>query len=206
MTVVSVVVGADPEVLKFGLSDGSSFFIRTSYLSDPSAVPEPGGELDEDSELALRAAGDAYLAERAALRLVAGREHTLRNLALKLRQRGFTEGALRRPLERLQSAGLVSDLRFAELWLASRIARKAEGRSLLSAGLRARGISRETAERALAAVVDEETEAALVRRYLSEQSGASAFDLDSSAGKRSARQLLRKAGFSAPAIRIAFGD
>lgn len=202
MTVLSVVVGADPEVLKVGLSDGSSFFIRASYLPDPSAVPQSGIELDEDAERVLRAAGEAYLAERAALRLVAGREHSLRALALKLRQRGFSDDALRLPLERLQAAGLVSDLRFAELWLASRIARKTEGRSALSAGLRARGVSRETAEQALSAVLDEETEAALVRRFLSERADASAAAADS-AGDRAARRLLRGAGFSNAAIRAA---
>jgi regulatory protein len=198
VTVLSVVVGADPEVLKVGLSDGSSFFIRVSYLPDPSSAPRSGFELDEDAERVLRAAGDAYLAERAALRLVAGREHTLRALALKLRQRGFSDDALHLPLERLQAAGLVSDLRFAELWLASRIARKAEGRSALSAGLRARGVSRETAEQALSAVLDEETEASLVRRFLSERADASSAD---SAGDRAARRLLRSAGFSSAAIR-----
>lgn len=200
MTVVSVVVGADPEVLKLGLSDGSSFFVRASYLPPPSAAPLPGSELDEDAERELRAAGDAYLAERAALRLVAGREHTLRALALKLRQRGFSDEAMRLPLERLQAAGLVSDLRFAELWLASRIARKAEGRSALSAGLRSRGVSREVAERALAAVLDEETEASLVRRFLSEHADAS-FSAAEGEGVRSARRLLRSAGFSSAAIR-----
>lgn len=190
MTVLSVVEGAVWGVLKVGLSDGSSFFLRSDYLEDPSSPPAVGEDLDEESERALRAAGTATLVESVALRLIAGREHSRRALAVKLLQRGFPEEALRAPLDRLQAKGLLDDRRFAELWLSSRLARRAEGPVKLVAGLRARGVSREDASAALRAVLDAETELSLARRFLEQL-----------APTEDSRRKLREAGFSSDAIR-----
>jgi SOS response regulatory protein OraA/RecX len=58
-------------------------------------------------------------------------------------------------LDRLESEGLLSDLRYAETWMRQRIRRHPEGPRSLAAALAARGVSRDASREALAAVFDE---------------------------------------------------
>lgn len=200
MTVVSVKLGADPEVLNVGLQDGSSFFIRTSYLDIPAlaAFLAPGKELTEEEESTLVRAGDRFRAEHSSLRLISLREHSRAELELKLRKRGFGDRDTAIVLDRLVEEGLVDDERYAELWVESRVVRKNEGPMVLIARLRAHGVSREIARTVVSRVVGEEVEVSLVRRFLAAEGGIPSRE------DPALRERLRKAGFSSQSVREAF--
>jgi len=84
----------------------------------------------------------------AALRLLARREHSYRELSQKLRQRGWPEPELEQVLSDLAEQGLQSDERFVESFVRSR-AQKAYGPMRIRAELGQRGIERAQIDRAL---------------------------------------------------------
>lgn len=86
-----------------------------------------------------RAAGSDGLLDTA-LRLLARREHSLRELRTKLRLRGHQDSAIEAVLKELAARGLVSDERFAEAFLRSRLER-GQGPLKIRAQLRERGVA-----------------------------------------------------------------
>ena len=93
------------------------------------------------------AAGATELAARA-LRLLAAREHSAQEVRRKLLRSG-SAAAVADVVERLARDGLLSDERFAESYVRSCIER-GQGPLKIRAGLLARGVAGELAERALA--------------------------------------------------------
>ncbi|MDR1618170.1 MAG: regulatory protein RecX, partial [Treponema sp.] len=91
MIVVSVKTGAETELKRVELSDGSLFLLRACYLSGHFSGDcfAGGDEISAAGEEALRFAAACFRAERAALRLVARAEQTVRGLSRKLERRGF---------------------------------------------------------------------------------------------------------------------
>jgi len=114
MTVQSVKTGADPEVLKVGLSDGSLFYIRTVYLDPPFPLDRTTAlpwELTEEEGQDILFAGECFRTERAALRLIARAEQASFALARKLERKGYAEAAIRMVMKRLEVLRLVDDQR-----------------------------------------------------------------------------------------------
>jgi len=68
-------------------------------------------------------------------------------------------------LERLERLGLVDDLRFAQAWIADRQAVRPRSKIRLAQELAAKGISRDVADQALAAV-DLESEVVVLRKLI----------------------------------------
>jgi regulatory protein len=173
MTVVSLKAGtgagSTPQVLRIGLSDGSLFSFKLPYLPAElrdEGVFSPGRDLSSTEEDACRFAAACYRTERAALRLVARAEQTRRGIARKLEIRGFTPSCIRAVVTYLGDLEIISDERYAVLWLHARLARSAEAPRKLLAGLCRRGISSRAAEEALKKVLDFQTESALLKGYL----------------------------------------
>jgi regulatory protein len=153
-------------------------------------------KLDADGEAALRFAAAAFKAERAAFRLVAARERTRRALSMKLRAKEHPEEVIRVVVDRLGDLGYVDDVRFAELWVRSRISKKPEGRVRLIAGLRARGVSGRDAEAAVARALSGGAEILLARQALQRIGGTPA----------ERAKKLYAAGFSGASIRAALRE
>jgi len=86
---------------------------------------------------------------RAAMDLLARREHSRAELARKLRQRGAGAELIDTALERLSEEGLLSDERFLESFIRSR-ANAGYGPLRIREELNQRGLPRATVERALA--------------------------------------------------------
>lgn len=86
-----------------------------------------------------RTAGSDGLLD-SALRLLARREHSLRELRAKLRLRGHEAATIEAVLEELAARGLVSDERFAEAFLRSRLER-GQGPLKIRAQLQERGVA-----------------------------------------------------------------
>jgi regulatory protein len=99
---------------------------RAASLADADA---PMTDLDTTREL-----------RQAALALLARREHSTFELARKLRTRGFSQSDLDPVLSSLQANGLLSDERFVEMFVRSRISR-GQGPLKIRAELRERGIA-----------------------------------------------------------------
>lgn len=110
---------------------------------------------DDGSRLAVR---------QTALKLLARREHSRRELAAKLRQRGYPEQDLCSVLDELEGEGLLSEQRFTEAYIASR-SQRGYGPTRIRAELRERGVAGDIIEQQLAgAGVDWAALAESVRR------------------------------------------
>lgn len=91
---------------------------------------------------------DARALHEAAIRLLTRREHAAAELAAKLEQRGFERAAAEEQVAELARAGLQSDQRFAEGYVAERMER-GDGPVKIRGGLEARGLAREAVDTAL---------------------------------------------------------
>lgn len=91
---------------------------------------------------------DAAELSAQAMRMLAVREHSTRELRRKLRQRRGEEAVVEAVLERLTADGMLSDGRFVEAYVRSRIER-GQGPIKIRAGLVERGVSGGLVEEAL---------------------------------------------------------
>jgi regulatory protein len=194
---------ADSSLMRIGLSDGSLFSFKTVYLPpdfplDSRAVP--GAEISAEEAAVLRFAAGCYRAERAALALVARAEQTRFGLKGKLERKGIDAACIRAALDYLEEIDIVSDKRFAELWLDSKLRHIGAGRGgklcprKLLSSLLGRSIPMDIAQKALSAALNPETERVLLDSYI-----AGTFP-DFEGDDFSIRQRLREAGFSSAAI------
>ena len=180
------------------LSDGSLFSFRNCYLpADVKPDITEGSEITAAEETAFRFASACLRAEKTALHLIARAEQCTRGLTRKLEKRGHDAACVKAAVSRLIELNLLDDLRFARLWLESRMYLTRSPRRLLSA-LAGRGIDRDTAEAALKSVLDEETELAMLSRFAKKHSRK--------ALKQPLKYLLKSEGFSPQAIQKYFDD
>ncbi len=140
-------------------SDGERLILRAETVERTGL--RVGAPLDDDARARIEAEEARLAAHETALRLLAHRPRGERELALRLRQRGFAAELAEAEVARLRRAGLLDDERFARAWVESRAPR---GRRLLRHELRARGVAGELADAATAGVDDRATALALARR------------------------------------------
>jgi regulatory protein len=108
-------------------------------------------------------AADPAACERAALDLLARREHSRRELERKLGARGFAEEIVTPALDALEESGELASARFTESFIRARAA-KGQGPARIRAELAERGIDREQAAELLnAAGIDWAAVASSVR-------------------------------------------
>ena len=202
MTITSIKSESSGDQRRIELSDGSLFSFRICYLPPvPTAMAE-GSEISAVEEAAFRFASACLRAEKAALRLIARAEQCTLGLARKLEKRGHETACVNAALSRLIELKLVDDLRFARLWLESRLRLTRSPRRLLSS-LAGRGIDREDAQFALKTVLDEETELALLTRFAEKHSRKAA---NRRVEGRSLKYLLKSEGFSPQIIQQFFDN
>jgi regulatory protein len=134
--------------------------------------------------------------EQAALRLVARAEQTVYGLSCKLEQKGYSASCVRAVVSRLNELGIVSDSRYAELWLNSRLTLGGDSPRRLNAALCNKGIDHDVVSAALKAVLNLEKETFLIRRFLEKKRLSS----ESDEARRSLKQMLRAEGFSLMAL------
>jgi regulatory protein len=121
--------------------EGSSFFISIPQFSLLGL--REGQELTEPQFLALLAQVEAVLCRAKALAALAAREHSRFELQTKLVQKGFSGAVATQELAKLEEEGLLSDCRFARVFIESRQRRNPEGRFILQARLTEHGVSQE---------------------------------------------------------------
>ncbi|HXS80692.1 MAG TPA: regulatory protein RecX [Gammaproteobacteria bacterium] len=96
------------------------------------------------------AAVDEPACKRAALELLARREHSRRELTRKLAERGYADEVISRVLAELERTGALADARFTDSFVRSRIA-KGKGPQRIRAELAQRGIANDEADDGLRA-------------------------------------------------------
>lgn len=138
-----------------------------------------------------------------AVRLLARREHARAELARKLAERGFDDGATQAALDRLESQHYLSDERFAGQFVRER-SQRGQGPLKLRAELYRRGLDEAVIDRAIEAA--EADWWALAREVRQRRFG------DDRPAPRDQRERARQArfleqrGFSAAQVRAALND
>lgn len=122
----------------------------------------PGDEIDEAAWLDRVAAAQFADAYEAALSSLDRSARTAHDLASALRRRGIVQPAIDAVLARLTENGLIDDARYAQR-MAELQASKPVGLYAFKRKLRARGISDDDAEEALAAFDDDQQRTAALR-------------------------------------------
>jgi regulatory protein len=202
MILESLKAGSGEGVFEFGFSDHKPLAVDLSYLDLPFGEIDywyAGKDLSLEEEEGLLFAASCHGAQKRALDLVHRAEQTRQGLTWKLEQKGWDPSCVKAVVSRFTALELVSDARYARLWLQSRLDRKSgkahSPRSLL-ASLLGRGIRQETAREALKETLNPETEERLLRRFLEDRGGEASGD-----GKPSfPRSRLRYEGFSPETI------
>ena len=200
------------------VGEGHSLFVRLVFwerLGREEGRLEEGLELDEEESLDLAIAAQATEAEARGASLLGRAEQPRYLLRVKLIEKGYADRALALALDRLEEEGLLSDRRYAEAWLRSRVDRlirsaqagprpggpRVEGPSTLLISLRSRGVDESTAKLALAGVLDEDTRRSLLEASVALVSAGTA----RSQGREgeSLRAELRSLGWKGEEIREA---
>ena len=116
---------------------------------------EVGADLSDSVLRRLRDLADGEAAYRAGLRALALRPRARVDLRRRLIQKPHPVGAVDHAIERLESQGLIDDLRFARHYAATRSAR-GRGPSRLLRDLLAQGVERRVAEAGIAETLEAE--------------------------------------------------
>jgi len=188
--------------------------VTLSDFPDPLFLPpelvyrynlKPGVVITPAQVTSLVDESEQFLCDRETARLLALREHSVGELRLKLRRKGFAEKMAASIIAKYASQGLVDDARLA-LALAQRaLQRKPSGRSFLIAFLRRKMIERTTAERAVDMLLDgaEDFESA-VRALRQRWPVTDQIEVESVRSK--AYSYLSRRGFGYEAARAAFEE
>jgi regulatory protein len=125
-----------------------------------SARLTTGESLSVERVNELKVADEIGRATEAALRLLAGRPRSVREISDRLRRKGFEQVTIDRAIEKLEGWNYVDDAEFARYWVENRATHRPRGRRLLEQELRTKGVDREVVKDAIAKVeVDEESAA-----------------------------------------------
>jgi len=101
-----------------------------------------------------------------AYRLLSRRPHSVKELADKLRQRGFSRPYIEVLVKEFCDKDLLSDRKFAESWVETRFRLKPRSGRLLVMELRSKGVDRETAQAVVREKLDGTDETELAFRLL----------------------------------------
>lgn len=150
----------------------------------------PGQRLEAPEVDALREADARQRCIESALRLVARRPRSERELRDALRRRRFEGAHIDAALSRLKNMGYLDDATFARFWVETRDGSSPRSRRLLRAELRARGVEAPTAAEATTGIEDEDAAYRAASRRLRAFAG-----LDEQAFRRRLGGFLLRRGF-----------
>lgn len=156
-------LGASCDTCRVTITGGSFFYLLSEQV-EKWDIFESKPLTDELAE-ALLYAHREYLAYTKAFALIARSDHSEEMLKLKLKKRCFPEEICASVIEKLREKGFVDDELFASRYMEFALRKKHEGRRKLYARLLQKGIGRETADKTVSRVSDDEEEAALVTAW-----------------------------------------
>ena len=133
-------------MVKITTSEDGAFYIRQEYLSSINIdLIYPGAYFEGADEDEILDAAMAAVVEFKAVSYLGRAEQSRFGLTRKLRTKGYNQFYIDQALDYLESKDYLSDTRFANAWVSSRLTNHYEGKSKLKAELAGRGISREVA-------------------------------------------------------------
>ncbi|MEW5816357.1 MAG: regulatory protein RecX [Spirochaetota bacterium] len=138
------------------LSDNTSFFVGKEAAEGWGIFA--GATLTAAQLFDLKKSSELINIRKCALNLLARAEHSRAQLRIKLIKRGYAEGPVATVLKELEDSGSLSDERFTEQYIRSRLKRHPVGKTMLYARLLNKGVARETAEQVLSCCLSEEDE------------------------------------------------
>src|SRR5438034_7472606 len=111
----------------------------------------------------LESEADLY---NSALRALMRRAHSVYEMRLTLERRAEDKSLVKKIIERLKSAGLIDDARYAKQFARQRTETRKQGKFRVARDLRARGVPDRHIETALEEAAQETDEAAIVRQRI----------------------------------------
>lgn len=146
------------------------------------------------------------LCRRAAERLLAARMRCRAGLVRALVQRGHDRTTAEACADHFGSLGAVDDARYAEVLVRNELARKPAGRRLLESKLRAHGVGRDEADRAIEEALRGRDELADARRAAEAAARSLRPGSDRQAARRRIGGRLARRGFRPEVIRRALDE
>lgn len=175
--------------------DGRYAFSLSLELVTQTGLHE-GDALSPHQVDALRQADVRHQAQKAALRLLAYRPRSEAEMRQRLARRDLPEEVVQETIARLREQGLLSDAAFARFWVETRDQNSPRGHRLLWQELSVKGIEREVARQAIAAVAEEDAALRAAQkkaRHLQDQ--------DYPLFRRRLGDFLLRRGFPYPTVR-----
>jgi regulatory protein len=140
-----------------------------------------------------------------AFRILARRDHTCKELAVKLRQKGFDGVAIDGALARCMELGYLDDAKTATI-IAGHLAGNGYGPLRVRQTLGQKGLDDASIGKALACCGDEETQVLSARRMLEKKASHLSREADPWKRRQKAYRLLAGRGFAAAVINRAITD
>lgn len=140
-----------------------------------------------------------------AFRLLTRRDHTRRELQVKLRRKGFGAGEVERAVARLDELGYLDDLKTARI-LAGHLVQKGYGALRIRYALGQKGLDEAIVEKALDGCGDDRTQAIDARRVLKKKRQRLEREADPKKRLHMAYRFLAGRGFPTTVIRRVLGD
>lgn len=135
------------------LEDGLEIVLDTETVV--ASPLRPGDPVDAQLRARLVEAGVRWQVREAALRLLAHRARSRRELSTRLRRKEFPARLIEPVLDDLESRGWLDDAEFARSWIRDRLRLRPRGRRALLAELREKGVAAPVAEAALDEAFDD---------------------------------------------------
>jgi regulatory protein len=140
-----------------------------------------------------------------AFRILTRRDHTRKELRVKLRQKGFDRAAIERALARCRELGYLDDAKTATI-IAGHLAESGYGPLRVRQTLGQKGLDDALVEQALARCGDEETQVLSARRMLEKKGSRLSRETDPWKRRQKAYRFLVGRGFSSTVINRAITD
>lgn len=140
-----------------------------------------------------------------AFRILARRDHTHKELALKLRQKGFDRVAIDDALSRCRELGYLDDAKTARV-IAGSLARRGYGPLRVRQSLVQKGLDETLIEKTLARCSDEESQVTSARRILEKKTSRLSSETDPWRRRQYAYRFLAGRGFSSAVIKKALSE
>lgn len=140
-----------------------------------------------------------------AFRILTRRDHTRKELAVKLRQKGFDRAAIESALTRCRELGYLDDAKTAMI-IAGHLAESGYGPLRVRQTLGQKGLDDALIEKALSRCGDEETQVFSARRMLEKKTSRLSREADPWKRRQAAYRFLAGRGFSSTVISRAISD
>lgn len=140
-----------------------------------------------------------------AFRILSRRDHTQKELAVKLRQKGFDRAAIASALARCRELGYLDDAKTAVI-IAGHLAESGYGPLRVRQVLRQKGLDDAAIEQALASCGDEEAQVLSARRLLEKKAFRLNREGDPWKRRQKAYRFLAGRGFASTVIKSAIAE